>query len=113
MNVQDKLVFLRSSLNPDQGRQALVLQFHVEADISRMKEWLTGHTCALIVLIDPFPTINFACILICPMRDKRDIESYVSIPGYFRILQLCLSLPTSSLGKGLENCYAFFPQRHE
>lgn len=44
---------------------------------------------------------------------KRYRISYVSIPGYFRILQLCLTLPTSSLGKGLENCYAFFPQRHE
>lgn len=30
------------------GRHALALQFHVEADVSRMEEWLTGHACELM-----------------------------------------------------------------
>lgn len=30
------------------GKHALALQFHVEADVSRMEEWLTGHACELM-----------------------------------------------------------------
>ena len=30
------------------GKHALALQFHLEADVSRMEEWLTGHACELM-----------------------------------------------------------------
>ncbi|MCC8148743.1 glutamine amidotransferase [Akkermansia sp.] len=44
------------------GNNALALQFHPEADVARMEEWLTGHACELMAAGTDIPGLRAASV---------------------------------------------------